>query len=137
MKKAMLISLIVLGAGLWSAGLDNQSLIFAQDDAPTPSYTPINFKTENGRTMSVQYKLNKAKKILVLWNFYENASENDKSKMKYYELSVSQKDALISEVYNTCSDIADQKNEFCQLYPELVRMLAPIPDKVPGKWMQQ
>lgn len=137
MKKLIWIRLIVLGTGLWSAGMDSRSLIFAQEDVQPPSYTPVNFKTENGRTMSVQYKLNKAKKILGIWNLYERASENDKAKMKYYELSVNQKDALISEVYNTCSEIADRQNEFCQLYPELVRMLGPIPDKVPGKWMQQ
>ena len=137
MIKIISITLLILGAGLWSAGMDNPSLIFAQEEVPPPSYTPINLKTENGRALSVQYKLNKAKKILGLWNFYENAPENDKSKMKYYELAVNQKDALISEVYNTCSEIADQQNEFCQLYPELVRMLGPIPDKVPGKWMEQ
>jgi len=137
MIKIIWITFLVFGAGLWTSGMENNNLVFAQEDVQPPSYVPINPETENGRTLSIQYKLKTAQKILGIWSLYEHALETDKAKMKYYDLSIAKKDALITDVYNLCSKSADRQNEFCQLYPELVRMLGPIPDKVPGKWMGQ
>lgn len=94
-------------------------------------------KVENGRTLSVQYKQKKAQKILGIWDKFMKLPEGDTMKMQYYNIAVQQKDALISEVYKSCSDSRDRENEFCVIYADLVRTLGPIPDLVPGKWMQQ
>src|SRR5262245_61392877 len=66
-------------------------------------------KVENGRVLSVQYKQKKAQKILGIWDKFMQAPEGDKMKMQYYNIAMQQKDALISEVYKSCSDSADRQ----------------------------
>lgn len=128
--------------GLLFAGVIRTIPVMAQEplvqpetqmSAP-PGQGTIIEKVENGRVLAVQYKLKKAKKILGIWGKFQQTPESDNLKMQYYNIAIEQKDALISEVYDLCSASRDRENEFCKVYPEIVIMLGPIPDLVPGKW---
>ncbi|MGE0266956.1 MAG: hypothetical protein AB7S78_00690 [Candidatus Omnitrophota bacterium] len=142
MKVKVCAEICFMVIGIVTFGVIPLSQVMAQDltDQPAqqmeapPGQGTIIETVENGRVKAVQYTLKKAKKILGIWAKFQQTPESDALKMQYYNIAIQQKDALISEVYDLCSNSRDRENEFCKIYPDIVLMLGPIPDLVPGKW---
>ncbi|MBZ0166343.1 MAG: hypothetical protein K8I00_06005, partial [Candidatus Omnitrophica bacterium] len=100
-------------------GMLGPRICFSQE-GPNPRARYIK-KVENGRTANVDYLKRTTAKILQRWQVYQNTADDDPMKVQLYQFVVQQKDALISRIYDLCSESADRQNEYCLIYADTVR----------------